>query len=585
MDTLPTILGFRLRDALTDFPDPDPRVTTASDSRFGDYQSNIAMVLAKQAKSNPRQLAEQIIAKINVSDLCEKPEIAGAGFINFRLKPEALAHRLAVLSTDARLGVPEPAKARKFVIDFSSPNVAKPMHVGHIRSTILGDAIARIAEFVGHQTVRDNHIGDWGTQFGMLLIGWKTQLDREALAADPIGELERIYKMEYARGASDASAREQARAELVKLQAGDAENLAIWNEMIRLSQVQFDSIYSRLGIRFDVTLGESFYNPWLKQIVADLVERGIARESEGALCVFSDHTGPEKEDPFLIQRDGTWVDIPALVQKDDGGSNYTTTDLATIDYRLREWAPDEIVYVTDGRQQHHFRQLFAILRRWKPESGVRLAHVWFGSILGDDGKPFKTRSGDTVKLSDLLDEAEERALKIVSEKNASLSEDERREIAQIVGIGAVKYADLLPNRQTDYVFSWDKMLSLQGNTAPYLQYSYVRIRAIFRKAKEAGVQLAETDQFVLADAAELTLAKKLTQFGEVLPQVLEDFRPNVLATYLFELASTFHSFFEACPVLKSEGTTQATRVALCEATGHVLARGLDLLGIRVPERM
>jgi len=323
----------------------------------------------------------------------------------------------------------------------------------------------------------------------------------------------------------------------------------------------------------------------LKQVVADLVDGGIARESEGAICVFSDRATPEKEDPFLIQRDGVWVDIPALVQKDDGGANYTTTDLATLDYRLREWTPDEIVYVTDGRQQHHFRQLFAIFRRWKPEAKVQLAHVWFGKILGDDGKPFKTRSGDTVKLSDLLDEAEERALKIVNEKNASLPEGERREIARIIGIGAIKYADLLPNRQTDYVFSWDKMLSLQGNTAPYLQNAYVRIQSIFRKANETGLKMAKADQLILSAPAEIALAKKLCQFGEVLPQVLEDFRPNGLANYLFELASTFHSFFEACPVLKSEGVTQATRVMICETTGRVLAKGLELLGIRVPERM
>jgi arginyl-tRNA synthetase len=355
--------------------------------------------------------------------------------------------------------------------------------------------------------------------------------------------------------------------------------------MIRLSQVQFETIYSRLGVRFDVTLGESFYNPWLKDVVTDLTQQGIARESEGAMCVFSDRSMPEKEDPFLIQKDGQWVDIPAMVQKEDGAANYTTTDLATLDYRLREWSPDEIVYVTDGRQQHHFRQLFAIFNRWKPGTKTRLAHVWFGTILGNDGKPFKTRSGDTVKLADLLDEAEERALKIVEEKNPSLPEEERREIARTIGLGAVKYADLLPNRQTDYVFSWDKMLSLQGNTAPYLQYSYVRIRSIFRKADEAGVARPADVNFGLTEPAELALAKKLCQFGEVVPQILEDYRPNLLANYLYELASTFHSFFEACPVLKSEGATQATRLALCDTTARVLAKGLDLLGIRVPERM
>jgi arginyl-tRNA synthetase len=590
METIPALLSARLCTALSEFPDADPKVMSANDTRFGDYQSNIAMILAKQAKANPRQVAQQIIDKLDVADICSVPEIAGAGFINFRLKPEALTARFTELSKDEHLGVPRPAKTKKIVIDFSSPNVAKPMHIGHIRSTILGDALARIAEFLGHSTVRDNHIGDWGTQFGMLLVGWKSILNREALEADPLTELERIYKVispqcDEKKPEFNPEVRAAARAELVKLQNGDSENLAIWKEMIRLSQMQFEAIYSRLGVRFDVTLGESFYNPWLKEVVASLVEKGIARESEGAMCVFSDRSVPEKEDPFLIHKDGQWIEIPAMVQKEDGGFNYTTTDLATLDYRLREWSPDEIVYVTDGRQQHHFRQLFAIYSRCNPETKTRVAHVWFGTILGDDGKPFKTRSGDTVKLVDLLDEAEERALQIVNEKNPTLPEDERREIARIIGLGAVKYADLLPNRQTDYVFSWDKMLSLQGNTAPYLQYSYVRIRSIFRKAAEAGVKLRTGVEFILPEPAELTLAKKLCQFGEVVPQILEDYRPNLLANYLYELASTFHSFFEACPVLKSEGTTQATRLALCDTTSRVLAKGLDLLGIQVPERM
>ena len=585
MDTIPTLLEARLRFALADFPDANPRVTAAADTRFGDYQTNIAMILAKQAKVNPRLLAQQIIEKLEVEDLCTSPEPAGAGFINFRLRPEALAVRFLDLSKDARLGVPAPAEPKRYVIDFSSPNVAKPMHVGHIRSTILGDSIARIAEFIGHKVVRDNHIGDWGTQFGMLLVGWKTILDRAALEADPIAEMERIYKDVNARQAADESVRDAARAELVKLQKGDQENLTIWHEMIRLSQKQFDTIYSRLGIRFDFTLGESFYNPWLKEVVGDLSARGIARESDGAMCVFSDRTLPEKEDPFLIQRDGQWVDIPALVQKADGAANYTTTDLATLDYRLKQWSPTDVVYVTDGRQQHHFRQLFSIFRRWKPEAQTRVAHVWFGSILGDDGKPFKTRSGDTVKLADLLDEAEERAFELVSVKNPSLEEPERREIARVVGIGAVKYADLLPNRQTDYVFSWDKMLSFQGNTAPYLQYSYVRIRAIFRKGSIDVAAIRNPTTAVLADPAEIALAKKLAQFGEVAPQILEDYRPNVLANYLYELASAFHSFFESCPVLKSEGHTQITRLSLCDTTARVLAKGLELLGIEVPERM
>lgn len=590
MQTIPSILESRLRAALADHPGADPKVTAAADARFGDYQSNAAMVLAKAAKANPRQLAQQIIDKLEVADLCTPPEIAGAGFINFRIKPEALAARFAELAADSRLGVPLPAQPRKLVIDFSSPNVAKPMHVGHIRSTILGDSLARIAEFLGHSVVRDNHIGDWGTQFGMLLVGWKTMLDRAALETDPIGEMERLYKTVTAQCKEDETVRDAARAELVKLQAGDEENLAIWQEMQRLSQVQFETIYGRLGVRFDVTLGESFYNPALKGVVASLVEQGIARESDGAICVFSDHSGPEKDDPFLIQRDGQWADIPALVQKADGAANYTTTDLATIEYRMKEWAPDEIIYVTDGRQQHHFRQLFAIFRRWQPDqANVRLAHVWFGSILGDDGKPFKTRSGDTVKLADLLDEAEERAFALVTEKNPELEEATRREIARVVGLGAVKYADLLPNRQSDYIFSWDKMLSFQGNTAPYLQNAYVRIRAIFRKAADTGVPIPDTASvapgFTLTETAELDLARKIGQFGEILPGILNDYRPNLLANYLYELATVYHGFYEACPVLKSEGEVQARRLIICDVTARVLAKGLALLGIEVPERM
>ncbi len=585
METPSSLLAARLRAALADFGAVEAHVQAANDTRFGDYQSNVAMVLAKQQRANPRQVAHQIIDKLDVADISETPEIAGAGFINFRLKPAWLGARAAELLGDARLGVPQPGKARQMVIDFSSPNVAKPMHVGHIRSTFLGDALSRIAEFIGHRVVRDNHIGDWGTQFGMILLGWKSELDSAALAADPLLEMERIYKLISARCKEDPATLEAARQELVKLQSGDAENLALWQEMIRLSQVQFDSVYSRLGVRFDVTLGESFYNPQLKAIVEDLRQRGIATESDGAWCVFSDGAVKPEDDPFLIKDKDGWRPNPALVQKSDGASNYTTTDLATLEYRMKTWAPDEIVYVTDGRQQLHFRQLFAVFQRWQPElaAKVRLAHVWFGTILDASGKPFKTRSGENVKLADLLDEAVERALALVTEKNPDLPEADRREIARVVGLGAIKYADLLPSRQSDYVFSWDKMLSFQGNTAPYLQYSYVRIRSIFRKSGESAPEQAS--ELTLAEPAELALAKKLLQFGEVLPQVLEDYRPNILANYLYDLASAFHAFFEACPVLKSEGATRATRLALCEASSRVLRQGLGLLGIEAPERM
>jgi arginyl-tRNA synthetase len=607
--TISSLLEQKLRAAAAGLGEVDAVVQAAKDTRHGDYQTNVAMILAKQQQANPRQVAQQIIDKLELGDMCEPPEIAGPGFINFRLKPAWLAGHFARFLQDKRLGVPQPEQAKTIVIDFSSPNVAKSMHVGHIRSTFLGDALARIAEFVGHKVIRDNHIGDWGTQFGMLLVGWKTMLDEGALQQDPIGEMERLYKAITARKKAEnpketgtdeplesaASAPEsgpqaseierQISEELVKLQNGDPENLSIWRRMIELSQKQFDEVYTRLGVRFDVTNGESFYDPWLKEVTQQLIDRGIASKSQGAWCVFSDGQLPAKEDPFLIQKKGEWNPIPAIVQKADGASNYTTTDLATMEYRIKTWSPNEIVIVTDDRQQLHFRQIFAIFRRWHSELAekVRLAHVWFGKILGADGKPFRTREGDTVKLVDLLNEAEERAYALVSEKNVELSESDRREIARIVGLGAVKYADLLPNRQSDYIFSWEKMLSLQGNTAPYLQNAYVRIQSIFRKAGESS---APGDSAIsLAEPAEIALAIRLLQFGEVLPQVLDDYRPNVLANYLYELATAYHGFYETCPVLKSEGAVRSSRLALCEATARVLKQGLGLLGIEVPQRM
>ena len=583
METIQNILESKLRAAVGETGGLAVTVQATQDARFGDYQGNIAMQLAKARKGNPRAIAQEIIARLDVADICEAPEIAGAGFINFRLKPATLAAHFAALIKDPRLGVPS-VTPRRLVIDFSSPNVAKPMHVGHIRSTFLGDALARIGRFLGHTVVADNHIGDWGTQFGMLCLAWKTIIDKAALERDPIGELERVYKLQNEQCKTDPAAMDAARSELVKLQSGDAENLAIWKEMIRLSQVQFDTIYSRLDIHFDCTLGESFYNPWLKDTVAELLKKGIAQKSDGAICVFSDGSVPEKEDPFLIKDENGWKPSPALVQKADGASNYTTTDLATIAYRVREFAPDEIIYVTDGRQQLHFRQFFAIWRRLHTESTVKLSHCWFGSILGEDGKPFKTRSGDTVKLADLLDEAEERAYKVVREKNPELPEPECREIARIIGLGAVKYADLLPNRQGDYVFSWDKLLSFQGNTAPYLQNAYVRIRSIFRRAAEQGITELPAE-VQLTEPAEFALVKKLAQLGETLPGILDDHRPNILCNYLFELANAYHSFYEACPVLKAAEPARSSRLALSEATARTLKHGLGLLGIEVPERM
>jgi arginyl-tRNA synthetase len=554
-------------------------VRPCPDPKFGDYQSNMLMSLAKARKMNPRQLALDVLATLDVSEICEKVEIAGAGFLNFRLKNSALVQTLAAAARGEHLFFEKTSLPKTAVIDFSSPNVAKPMHVGHIRSTILGDSLARTMRLLNHRVVTDNHIGDWGTQFGMLLLGWKHHLKPDALKADPIGEMERLYKMVNATGDAMETVREAAKQELVKLQAGDAENLKIWHEMIALSQKQFDTIYARLGVKFDNALGESFYNPKLKPIVEELLGKGIARESEGAIAIFFD------DNPQLKAH-------PALIRKSDGGFNYTTTDLATLAYRRETWKPDEIIYVTDGRQQLHFQQLFAAFRKWQasnsalrtPHSALKLAHVWFGSILGEDGKPFKTRSGETVKLADLLDEAEERAFKIVSEKNPDLPEAQRREIGRVVGLGAVKYADLLPNRQSDYVFSWDKMLALQGNTAPYLQYAYARIKSIFRKSETSNIE-HRTSNIELKAPEEIALAKHLLNFGLTLEAVAEEYRPNFLCNYLFELAGKFTSFYENCPVLKADEATRDSRLALCDLTARVLKQGLDVLGIEVVEQM
>jgi arginyl-tRNA synthetase len=560
------------------------QVRPCPDPKFGDYQSNALMGLAKQLRMNPRQLAEQVRGRLDVETWCEPVEIAGAGFLNFRLKLGALAAHLTEAAAGAHLFFKPASAPRTYVIDFSSPNVAKPMHVGHIRSTVLGDALARTLRLLGHRVVTDNHIGDWGTQFGKLIVGWKRSLDPEALARDAIGEMERLYKLVNAACEAEPATLELARQELVKLQAGDEENLALWRRMIELSQRQFDGLYGRLGVVFDHTYGESFYNPRLQGVVAELRARGLATESDGAMCVFSDGTLPPKDDPLLIQREGKWEPNPCLVLKSDGAANYATTDLATLQYRVETWHPEAILYVTDGRQQLHFRQFFHVFRRWHPESTVRLAHIWFGSILGEDGKPFKTRSGETVKLAELLDEAEERAYGVVTQKNPELEEARRREVARVVGLGAVKYADLLPNRQSDYVFSWDKMLSLQGNTAPYLQYAYARTCSLLRKA-EPGYAGVPAGGWVLTSPDEIALAKQLLLFGLTLEAMAEEGRPNYLCNYLYELAGRLARFWESCQVLKTEEPVRSSRLALCDLTGKVLRTGLRVLGIETLEQM
>ena len=561
--TIQTLLESRLTEALG----APTQVSATADARFGDDQTNAAMIAAKAQRANPRQVAAQMIERINVSDFCEPLEIAGAGFINFRLKPEFVAQQTRALLDDPHLGVPQAEKPRKIVLDFSSPNVAKPMHVGHIRSTILGDTLTRIGRFLGHEVITDNHIGDWGTQFGKVIYGWKHFRDDAALERNAIQELVRLYKQANTLADTDAAVMTSCREELVKLQAGDPENLDIWKRTVALSWKEFEAMYGLLDIHFDEHLGESFYNDALAPLVDRLLACGIAEISEGAACVFF------RDNPAL-------ADKPCLIRKSDGGFLYATTDLATIEYRIARWNADAIWYVVGAPQALHFEQIFATAARMGITGNLR--HVAFGSILGEDRKLMKTRSGENVSLRDVLEEAQERSLRIVEEKNPDMPAEQKAEIARIIGIGAVKYAELSQFRMSDYVFSWDKMLSFQGNTAPYLQNAYVRIRSIFRKL---GGDFTLPAKLALTEPAEFALSKKLLQFGETVPQIIEDFRPNLLANYLYELANTFHGFYEACPVLKSEGATKESRLALCELTARVLREGLGLLGIQVPERM
>jgi arginyl-tRNA synthetase len=567
MSTVCEILEERLRDALVASGvsiDRPLEVAATADPQHGDYQTNAAMVLGKKLNQNPRVLAAKIVEKFDMSDLGAPPEIAGPGFINFRLSSEFLVNRVYCLGLDDRLGVERVQKPKTIVIDFSSPNIAKPMHVGHIRSTILGDALTKVARFLGHHVITDNHIGDWGTQFGKVIYGWKHLLVEERLSSDPISELVRIYREADALTKKDPGILEECRRELVKLQQGDPENRGIWQRCVDLSIGEFSKIYDLLGVRFDYQLGESFYNPQLPRVVAELQALGVADVSDGAVVVW-DHA--LNEDPFIIQ-------------KSDGGYGYATTDVATVEYRMSQWRADAIWYVVGTPQQLHFRQLFSVARRL----GYRcdLQHVAFGSVLGEDRKLMRTRTGESVSLLSLLTEAVDRAAAIVAEKNPELSAYERDAIAKIVGIGAVKYADLSQHRMTDYVFSWDRMLSLQGNTAPYLQNAYVRCRSIFRKSSTPYIA---PNALNLQEKAEVDLGKKILLFPDVVPAILDGFKPNILANYLYELAAVFHGFYETCPVLTAEPRTRDTRLMLCDVFSRLLRTGLGLLGIEVPEKM
>ena len=578
---------------------------------IGDYQANGAMALAKRLGKKPREVAEQIVKRLDVSDLAEAPQVAGPGFINLRLRPDWVASQVGAINPDKpedRLGVPRAEKPETVVVDYSAPNLAKEMHVGHLRSTIIGDALVRMLQFAGHSCLRQNHVGDWGTQFGMLLqymiektsfevhggtaLGWTGMLD----------DLEEFYRSAKSEFDQNAEFANRTRARVVDLQRGDAKTRTAWIWFLNQSMKHCEDVYERLGVllRRDDIRGESAYNDVLPDIIQALKDKGLLTESEGAQCVF-----PEG----FKAKDGS--PLPLIVQKSDEGYLYATTDLAAIAFRTghlpsdnpqsairNSQSPhaDRILYVVDARQALHFQMLFAVARQsgFAPEN-VKLEHVAFGTMMGPDGRPFKTREGGTVKLMDLLDEAEKRALDLVTQKNAEdvaldraepLSDEQKKDIAHKVGIGAVKYADLAQNRTSDYVFSWEKMLSLAGNTAPYMQYAYARVRSIFRKGGEEGeTHRADASPIPLVAPEELALGKMLLRFPETLQRTLDGYQPNVLAAYLYDLAQAFTAFYEACPVLKSEAAVRRARLKLCDLVARTIAKGLDLLGIEVADRM
>lgn len=629
-------------------------ILPAQDSRFGDYQANCAMPLGKERGCPPREVASEIVERLQVEDLCEPVEIAGPGFINLRLRQDWLAEQVNQLVHDPRLGVDGTDHPTMVVIDYSSPNVAKPMHVGHIRSTVIGDALARTLRFLGHQVIADNHLGDWGTQFGMIIYGYKHFVDADRYTQDTISELSRLYRLvndliDYHQAVADLPGleeeirdreqqltqqqagqpdgdeeeqKEQARQlrrlqaqlddargrlaqqrkkiaavdedevlaaraaahpgiaeavlqETARLHKGDAENQQLWEQFLPACRAEIEKIYRRLDIRFDVEHGESFYHSQLGQVVEDLLENGLARISEEAVCVFGDK-----------------YDTPMIIRKKDGAFLYATTDLATIQYRVATWQPDVLLYVVDHRQGEHFEKLFDAARRWKcPDLDMR--HISFGTVLGDDGRPFKTRSGEVVDLESLLDGAVARAQEVVTESDeskpggAELGEQERVHIANVVGHAAIKYADLSHNRTSDYVFSYDKMMALEGNTATYMQYSYARVQSIFRRGEvDVDGLRSSFATILLQHPAERHLALGLLQFCEALDLVLEDYRPNQLTSYLFDVAKRFSTFFQECPVLRADNdAVRQSRLLLCDVTARVIRQGLELLGIGVVDRM
>jgi arginyl-tRNA synthetase len=542
-------------------------VVPTADETHGEYQCNAAMAIGRLVKKSPRDVAQAIAASPSLPEGVDRLEVAGPGFINFYISSTALAKRLEVIQRDERFGVPAVGSGRSVVIDYSSPNVAKPMHIGHIRSTVIGNALDRLHRFLGFRVIADNHLGDWGTQFGILIMGYRNFLNPQALADDPIAELERLYVKSYQQSEQDETWKNAARAELVKLQRGDSENRALWKQFVELSIKEFEHIYKRLGVSFDLVRGESHYNDKLEGVVDQLKNLGLAKESEGALVVFLE----EEKLPVCI------------VQKTDGAFNYATTDLATIQSRVQEFKPEAVVYVTDERQQLHFRQIFAIAR--KIGIATPLVHVWFGLMRLPEGT-FSTREGNVIKLERLLDEAESRALAIVQQTSPEMEPVQQKEVAKAVGLGAVKYADLSQNPQSLVTFTWDKALALEGNSAPYLQYACARIASVQDKYVERFPgKDPRSYPISVVDPLERKLASRLVRFPHVVIRAAEMYRPNVLADYLYDLAQVYSAFYQNVPFLKAEEGIRESRVRICDVTAKTLRCGLNLLGIETPSRI
>ncbi|WFZ86670.1 arginine--tRNA ligase [Citrobacter freundii] len=555
--------------------DCEPQVRQSAKVQFGDYQANGMMAVAKKLGMAPRQLAEQVLTHLNLNGIASKVEIAGPGFINIFLDPAFLAQHVQQALASDRLGVAQPEK-QTVVVDYSAPNVAKEMHVGHLRSTIIGDAAVRTLEFLGHKVIRANHVGDWGTQFGML-IAWLEKQQQENAGEMALADLEGFYRDAKKHYDEDEEFAERARSYVVKLQGGDAYFREMWRKLVDITMSQNQLTYDRLNVTLtrDDVMGESLYNPMLPGIVADLKAKGLAVESEGATVVFLDEYKNKEGEPMGV-----------IIQKKDGGYLYTTTDIACAKYRYETLHADRVLYYIDSRQHQHLMQAWTIVRKagYVPDS-VPLEHHMFGMMLGKDGKPFKTRAGGTVKLADLLDEALERARRLVAEKNPDMPADELEKLANAVGIGAVKYADLSKNRTTDYIFDWDNMLAFEGNTAPYMQYAYTRVLSVFRKADIDESALASA-KVIISEDREAQLAARLLQFEETLTVVAREGTPHVMCAYLYDLAGLFSGFYEHCPILSAESEEiRNSRLKLAQLTAKTLKLGLDTLGIETVERM